>query len=323
MELTSPRFAELLELTDRYNRIMGGYEAADLLAAGFSPAEIDAFETHSQLNQPLSAPPIDPSAQTFLRDRDPTLRERHTAALARLFGGDDPDRDDYRRAQKFTGTTDPTATFADQMGLFDLVAPGGVYAIEEGTDRFQRGRTTSDRGTMAGGALETGLGILGLVPGVSALVKTARSGLRRTAPAPAPAPAVIRRDDVFRGSGPARVSYTPTPDEPFAFRKTGLDQVQDMIESGLVRPKPGGFRGQKSTLYFGTSAQPDPMAGRFTAPNETQPVVLVGDAERLASFEDGIPIDALSRVLIRQPDGSTVNALPDILRQNRAFTPDS
>jgi hypothetical protein len=136
-------------------------------------------------------------------------------------------------------------------------------------------------------------------------------------------PAVIRRDDVFRGSGPARVSYTPTPDEPFAFRKTGLDQVQDMIESGLVRPKPGGFRGQKSSLYFGTSAQPDPMAGRFTAPNETQPVVLVGDAERLASFEDGIPIDALSRVLIRQPDGSTVDALPDILRQNRAFTPDS
>lgn len=180
MELTSPRFAELLELTDRYNQMMGGYEVADLLAAGFSPAEIDAFETERRLDQPL-----DPSAQTFLENRDPTRRERHTAALARRAGGDDFDRDDYRRAQKYTGTADPTATFVDQLGLVDLVTPGGVYAIEEGIDTFQRGRTTGDRGTMAGGGLETGLGILGLVPSAGALAKTARSGLRRTASAPA------------------------------------------------------------------------------------------------------------------------------------------
>lgn len=318
-ELTNERFMQLQQLADQYTRSGRGYEAADLTAAGFSPAEVAEFDAVTRQNLPeYTGQMPDP---TFASAREPTRRERHAATLAEFFGGENADRGDYRQALKFTGTTDPSATFADQMGLADLTPLSALYGIEEGADTAARGYQTGDLGTMAMGGLEAGLGILEALPGAGAVYKGIGKALdaRRGAP-PAPSSAVIRRDDVFRGSGPATVSYPRDTTDPFAVRLTDMNQLQDMVESGLVRPKPGGYgRGQKSSLYFGTSQNPDPTASVFSSPSERKPVVLVGDAQRLASFEDGIPIDALTSILVRQQDGTLTDMFDEIIRQNRGF----
>lgn len=132
--------------------------------------------------------------------------------------------------------------------------------------------------------------------------------------------AVIRRDDVYRGEGPARVSPTVAKsDAPYALRITGMDQLEDMIASGLVRPKPGGY-GKKnmSQLYFGETSNPDPMASIFSRPTPEKPVVLVGRPAELGAYEGGIPIDALERVLLRQESGVLVDILDDILARNQS-----
>jgi|GEM_PF-6698172 len=132
--------------------------------------------------------------------------------------------------------------------------------------------------------------------------------------------AVVRRDKVYRGEGPAKISdNVAESDAPYAMRLTGTDQLEDMIASGLVRPKPGGYgRDRKSQIYFGETQSPDPMASLFTRPSEGKPVALVGRPEDLGAYEGGIPIDALERVLMRQDDGELIDILDDIIARNRS-----
>jgi len=131
--------------------------------------------------------------------------------------------------------------------------------------------------------------------------------------------AIIRRDNEYRGEGPARISDTVAEsDAPYAMRLTGMDQLEDMIASGLVRPKPGGYgSGNKSQLYFGETSSPDPMASLFTRPSEGKPVALVGEPRELAAYEGGIPIDALRHIFVRQENGELLDMLDDIIARNR------
>jgi hypothetical protein len=74
--------------------------------------------------------------------------------------------------------------------------------------------------------------------------------------------AVIRPDDVFRGSGIPKITVEQT-DKPFVVRATKQDQIDDMIASGLVRPKPGGYGKQQK--------QPPPQQPPPQQPPPQQP----------------------------------------------------
>lgn len=153
----------------------GSYEAEDLSAAGFSPSEIMEYEAAAAARSAGSMTPV--TDGNIVSPRTLTRRERHANALARLFGGEDPDRADLRRAQSFTGTTDPSATFADSFGLADITPMAALYGIEEGADTAARGYGDGDYLTMGMGAGEMALGLLEAVPGVGALAKGAGRGL--------------------------------------------------------------------------------------------------------------------------------------------------
>jgi hypothetical protein len=127
-------------------------------------------------------------------------------------------------------------------------------------------------------------------------------------------PAIIRPDDVYRGEGTPRITVRQT-DQPFVVRGTQQDQIDDMIQSGLVRPKPGGWKGSPQ-LYFGESPTSLPTDIR-ARPSETR-FVMVGDSDKLAGTEGPIPIDQLRHVWVVR-NGETVDVLPEILRANRDF----
>lgn len=170
-ELTNERFVQLQRVADQYAGMSGGYDAADLVAAGFSPEEVAEFDVITrQLSTPYTG---DMPEETFASAREPTRRERNASTLAEFFGGETADRDDYRRALKFTGTTDPSATFADQMGLADLTPLSALYGIEEGTDTFQRGVRTRDPVTAGLGFAEAVLSAAESAPAVGFAVKGA------------------------------------------------------------------------------------------------------------------------------------------------------
>jgi hypothetical protein len=128
--------------------------------------------------------------------------------------------------------------------------------------------------------------------------------------------AIIRPDDVYRGEGTPRITVRET-NEPFVVRGTQQSQIDDMIQSGLVRPKPGGYGASNSAqLYFGESSEALPTS-IFGRPSEER-FVLVGDSNKLAGTEGPIPIDQLRHVWVVR-DGETVDILPEILRANREF----
>lgn len=188
------------------------------------------------------------------------------------------------------------------------------YAMREDLSPEQRQEYAAYAASQAG---------IAALPG--ALYARRLAAMLRGMPQPDPADvtkgrAVIRRDDVYRGEGPARVSPTVAKsDAPYALRITGMDQLEDMIASGLVRPKPGGYgKRNMSQLYFGETSNPDPMASIFSRPTPEKPVVLVGRPAELGAYEGGIPIDALERVLLRQENGDLVDILDDILARNQS-----
>jgi hypothetical protein len=163
------------------------------------------------------------------------------------------------------------------------------------------------------------MGMMRAVPKDQALIQMLLGG----GPDPSGATAgraVIRRDETYRGEGPATVSESfAESDAPYAIRLTGMDQLEDMIESGLVRPRPGGYGPRNySTIYFGETQTPDPMASVFTRPSPSKPVALVGNPRTLAAYEGGIPIDELERILVLQEDGQMLDMLDEILARNQA-----
>jgi hypothetical protein len=221
-----------------------------------------------------------------------------------------------------TGIPDRLRAVGEMFNPIEMVEEASVQA----TVAADPERTTEERLAalaaaginIAGIGLPAVLGLMRAIPNDQALIQMLLGG----GPDPSNATAgraVIRRDDVFRGEGPARVSdEVASSDAPYAMRLTGADQIEDMIQSGLVRPKPGGYgQGGKSTLYFGETQTADPMASLFTRPSAGKPAVLVGRPQTLGAYDGGIPIDELERVMVRQDDGTLLDMLDDILARNR------
>lgn len=206
------------------------------------------------------------------------------------------------------------------MGMAEEASAQATVAADSERSVEERLRALAAAGVnTAGIGLPALMALMRAIPNDAALIQMLLGG----GPDPSGATAgraTTRRDDVFRGEGPARVSdEVAASDAPYAMRLTGMEQIEDMIESGLVRPKPGGYGQQnKSTIYFGESQTTDPMASIFTRPNAEKPAVLVGRPGTLGAYEGGIPIDELERVLIRQEDGQLLDMLDDIIARNRA-----
>jgi hypothetical protein len=127
--------------------------------------------------------------------------------------------------------------------------------------------------------------------------------------------AVIRLDNEFRGHGPVSISIPDNPQKPYAVRLTGLDQIDDMIASGVVRPKVGGYGKQnKATLYFGESDTTGPTF--FTSLSDEKGARIVADSKKIAGRSEYIPINDLKHVFVLR-DGKEVDILEDILKQNK------
>lgn len=129
--------------------------------------------------------------------------------------------------------------------------------------------------------------------------------------------AIIRLDDVFRGEGKITTSLA-TATKPYAVRLTGQSQIDDMIKSGTIRPKEGGYgKDKKSTLYFGEMDEAIPNSV-FTRPTEGKEYSIVADSSKIAGREGPIPLDDLLHIWTKK-DGELVDVLPEIRQKNTSF----
>ena len=138
--------------------------------------------------------------------------------------------------------------------------------------------------------------------------------------------AVVRRDNEFRGHGDMPISYINQGQTPadfagqYAIRTTKADQIDDLIESGLVRQKVGGYgKPQKSTIYFGTQSTPDVKIGNFPGQLHEGNYAIVAKADKAAEYNNkgGLPLDALQHIWALR-DGKIVDILPEVLRKNQS-----
>jgi len=166
---------------------------------------------------------------------------------------------------------------------------------------------------------------------------------------------VVNREEA--GYPPSKITdYNHKPEAPFAVRQTGESQVQDMIQSGVVRVPnvPGGSRGKKKSwernpnqslenfwppgvdeygaptgkpfnrsVYFGNSAEAG--ASKFATPGDSNKnITIIADGKVLESYSgqsETIPIDALQHVWHTRKNGTVVDILPDILEANKTGNP--
>lgn len=224
-----------------------------------------------------------------LTSRTPSASERLADTLAKYWYGDT--REGYAQAQRlvdFNRMVNPV-----------VAVPLGAY---DGT-----------RAAMEGRPVEAGVNLLGAA-GMLAPLRTVSAAGRVAQGADDASRAMIRRDNVFRGDGPINVSIPAAPTKPYAVRSTGYEQVDDMVASGLVRPKPGGYgKQQKATIYFGEAATPAPTPLALPSPDRVR---LIADSATLAGRNRPLPIDELKAVYALR-DGKEVDILPDIIRRNR------
>lgn len=163
------RIAEMQQYAQQFP---GAMTAADLEAAGFTAAEIDAFRP---MRQPAAPEAVAASMEQYgaLQPADPTLRENAIArvqdALMNQVGMDAYTAGRY--ARDIMGDPAASGTILDSLGLADLTPFGAAFAVQEGGRTFQRGRETGDPLTMGMGALEAGLGILEATPLAGAIFK--------------------------------------------------------------------------------------------------------------------------------------------------------
>ena len=227
---------------------------------------------------PVQALPRD-RRRAELKSRTPTLSEKLSYWLARNWYGDN--REGVQKAERLV-----------DVGRSTII--GNVpFAAYDATRAAAEGRPG-----------EAALNAAAVVAPLAAL-----RGTRSL-----PKGAVIRPDNVFRGRGVPTTGIKDTA-KPYAVRVTGLDQLEDMVQSGLVRPNKGGYGKQKkSTLYF---AEADSVAGTNlnTKINESK-VRIVVDGSVAANRKGPIPIDELKHIFAIR-DGKEVDILQEVLRRNR------
>tara|TARA_B100000497_G_scaffold127676_1_gene170353 strand:+ start:1817 stop:3721 length:1905 start_codon:yes stop_codon:yes gene_type:complete len=145
---------------------------------------------------------------------------------------------------------------------------------------------------------------------------------------------VIRLDDKYRGDGPMAstvVSKTadgrPINNPTFSVRVTQQSQIDDMIESGVIRSKEGGHKDGSSQLYFNTQDTPNPAVDGYrdgkkafiNYPNiNNDQLMIVAPTHWIEDSMGPIPLDRLLHVW-KYVDGKAVDILPDIIKKNRQY----
>ncbi|CAB4190470.1 hypothetical protein UFOVP1202_57 [uncultured Caudovirales phage] len=171
-------------------------------------------------------------------------------------------------------------------------AIGNARALAQGDLEFMRGRGLPSE-SAAAGAQVTGRG----------------TG----------AGAIIRPDDTFRGNGSFR-NNVESADVPFAYRLTGQTQIDDMIQSGMVRPKEGGYgQAGQNTVHYGAmpEATPSTLANMpKTDPNKG--FTLVADKTKIAGKEGPATLDDLQHIWTMR-DGQMVDILDEVKAKNRDY----
>jgi hypothetical protein len=131
--------------------------------------------------------------------------------------------------------------------------------------------------------------------------------------------AIIRPDNVFRGNGPITTSLSVAT-KPYAVRVTGQSQIDDMVQSGLIRPKEGGY-GQdgKAILYFGEMDDAVPNS-IFTRPKSDgdKNYTIVADSSKIAGREGPIPLDDVQHIWTMR-DGQMIDILDEVKLKNQNF----
>lgn len=173
-----------------------------------------------------------------------------------------------------------------------------------------------------------------LIPGLERLIlsgpklKRARSIenlLASAAEKSLPRQSITRLDDLFRGEGLSTLSVSKDIKSPYIVRQTADSQIDDIIKSGVVRPKVGGYgKAQKSTVYFGESnyAKPgmgDMFQGGTASLNESKNVMLVADSSVVKSLKPGehLRLDQLKHIWRRNPNtGEITDVLQETLSRN-------
>lgn len=284
------------DLAGFYTRQRGFYELEDLLAAGFSPSEVLAFSKERSKKANTQEPvPIPAAKATYARDRAPTLREKHAAALAELFGGEDYDRGDLLRARRFTGSDDPTATFADSTGLADFVGLGGVYGTQEGANTAVQGIRSGDLGTVALGVGETVLNALGAVPGLAAALKGGGKLIDDVFDASRRAEAdrfFLEREAQAEGYGAEGLEgarlFIPSEDELAVMRSNPSPNEQVYLEN-LQRAREMAEEGESvNEILEETYVLRQPIADLFGGPEGTREVYAV--SESFGDLPDEVPL---------------------------------
>lgn len=146
-----------------------GATAADLKAAGYTPAEI------STLPLPESIKPVVPTGT--IEKYTPTFRENFRENVRRgasAFGTD------KQTAQLISDRVAGSATNGD-MGAIDLVGLGVIPGVQEGVQKAERGYKTGSKTDMALGALDVGLNVLGAIPGGKVITKGVSKGTEKLA----------------------------------------------------------------------------------------------------------------------------------------------
>ena len=142
--------------------------------------------------------------------------------------------------------------------------------------------------------------------------------LSAAAPTSGPS-AIIRPDNLFRGSGPIKTSLDAAT-KPYAVRVTGQSQIDDMVQSGLIRPKEGGY-GQdgKAILYFGEMDDAVPNS-IFTRPKSDgdKNYTIVADSSKIAGREGPIPLDDVQHIWTMR-DGQMIDILDEVKLKNQNF----
>lgn len=170
----------------------------------------------------------------------------------------------------------------------------------------------------AGVGLPAVLGLMRAMPKDQALIQALLGGTPTQRPLRVSDDGRPSRHRIFEGgASPFRNPGTEdvlTSEPGRVYRTTGQRQIEDMIESGLVRAKPEGerMRGGRTGEVHWADAHPNTWY-RQNADN----MVLVAPRGSAADRQGGIPLDELEAIYQWQ-DGLPVDILSDIIARNRA-----
>jgi hypothetical protein len=208
--------------------------------------------------------------------------------------------------------------------MFNPIAMGEEASVQA-TVAADPERTTEERlaalaaagVNIAGIGLPAVLGLMRAIPNDQALIQMLLGGAPQQRPLRVSDDGRPSRHRIFEG-GASPFRNPGTEDvllsEPGrVYRTTGQRQVEDIIESGLVRAKPEGerMRGGKTGEVHWADADPNTWY-RQNADN----MVLVAPRGSVADRQGGIPLDELEAIY-QWRDGMPVDILSDIIARNR------